>query len=371
MRVGILTYQNALNVGAVLQANALQRVITQMGYNCDIIDYRSTYLEEIYKYKKITQVNSLKGLIKWLLNANKEKRKRIKFDKFNLQYQKLSKTVYFKQNIEDANKEYNIFIVGSDQVWNMNLNGKDTTYLLDFAQNNKTKISYAASFGYKKIPGEYLDITHNGISRIDAISVRETSGSSIVGKMVGKEPQVVLDPTLLLKKDEWDLTSIKRLHEKEYILVYIIAATPTILEFSKKLGKEHNCDVICIHNSYAPKSGVKNVRDCSPIEFLSYIKHAKFVVSSSFHGICFSILFEKEFFFELDEKPENNNSRIETLIENLGLWKRQIVGGNCVMDDKIDYERVTDKLNSEREKSYEFLKESMEDSKYIKESGND
>lgn len=360
MKVGILTYQNALNVGAVLQAYALQTVITKQGYSCDIIDYRSSFLEDIYKYKKVTQIRSLKELIKWLLNTNKEKRKRVKFDKFNIQYQNSSEIVYFRHNIEDANNVYNIFIVGSDQVWNMNLNGKDTTYLLDFVNNNKTKISYAASFGYKKIPEKYLDITHRGISGIDDISVRETSGREIVDKLIGKEPQVVLDPTLLLIKEDWEVMSFNRIHEREYILVYIIAATPTILEFSRRLGTKYNCDVVCIHNSYAPKAGVKNVRDCSPTEFLNYIKYAKFVVSSSFHGICFSVLFEREFFFELDEKPENNNSRIETLIESLGLWERQIFGGNCNVDDKIDYEKVTSKLNNERDKSFEFLRKSID-----------
>lgn len=355
MRIGILTYHNALNVGAVLQAYALQTVLTKMGYNCDIIDYRSAYLEEIYKNKKFSQIKSIKDFIKWIFNARREKSKRLKFEEFNNQYQNLSEMVYTKNNIKDSNERYDTFIVGSDQVWNMNLNGNDTTYLLDFVNENKRKVSYAASFGYKEVPQKYRKITQKGILRLNSISVRETAGKIIVEELTNRHSEVVLDPTLLLDKEDWDSMDYKRLHHRDYILVYIIAATPSILEFAKELGKKHNCDVVCIHNSQLPKLGVKNVRDCSPLEFLSYIKHAKYVVSSSFHGICFSIIFKKEFFFELDEKPNNNNSRIETLIGILDLWKRQIIKGKCFDREQIDYEKVFEKLNFEKKKSYAFL----------------
>ncbi|KNH20170.1 hypothetical protein ACS78_18365 [Priestia megaterium] len=359
MKLAILTYQNALNVGAVLQAYALQQVLTKMGHQCEIIDYRNSYLEETYKSKKITQIKSPKELIKWLLNVNKEKRKRAKFSEFNQKYQNFSPTVYREDNIHESNERYDAFIVGSDQVWNMNLNGEDKNYFLSFVEDSKNKISYAASFGYKEVPSMHRTKTYEGISKLNSISVRETSGKVITQELTNREAQVVLDPTLLLDKSKWKEINYGKRSNEEYILVYIIAATPSIIEFAKKLGEKYNCQVICIHNSPIPKKGVKNIRDCSPTEFLNYIENAKFIVSSSFHGICFSILFEKDFFFELDAKPQNNNSRIETLIGNLNLWERQIVNGESQTYDSIDYKDVLEKLDNEKVKSYQFLEESI------------
>lgn len=361
MKLAILTYQNALNVGAVLQAYALQQVLTKMGHQCEIIDYRNSYLEETYKTKNIMQIKSPKELIKWLLNVNKEKRKRVKFSEFNQKYQNFSSTVYTEDNIHESNDKYDAFIVGSDQVWNMNLNGEDKNYFLSFVEDSKNKISYAASFGYKEVPAIHRAKTYEGISKLNSISVRETSGKVITQELTSREAQVVLDPTLLLDKLEWkEINYEKKSNNKEYILVYIIAATPSIIEFAKKLGRKYNCEVICIHNSPIPKKGVKNIRDCSPTEFLNYVENAKFVVSSSFHGICFSILFEKDFFFELDVKPQNNNSRIETLVAKLNLGERQIVNGETQTYNSIDYKNVLKRLDNEKAKSYEFLEESIE-----------
>lgn len=354
MKIGILTYHNARNIGAALQAYALQKSISKLGIKSEIIDYRCNHLDKVYEIKKITKLRSIKDIIKWVMmwdNPNKLKKK---FDYFNNNFQQISDKVYNRETIKESH--YDIYIVGSDQVWNMNLNGNDLTYILDFVSKPKRKVSYAASFGYKNVPSRFVDETKKYISCLDDISVREVSGNKIVKKLTGKEAQVVLDPTLLLESTEWVELELPRIYQKDYILLYIVASTPSALKFAKELGYKHNCDVLCIHNSYKKKSGVINIRDCSPQEFLSYIKYAKFVVSTSFHGICFSIIYNKDFFYELDEKINNNNSRIETLISMLNLWERRIRSGKVNQENNIDFNEVNLLLENQREKSINFLK---------------
>lgn len=362
MKTGILTYHGTRNIGAALQAHALQKVLTDFGHDCELIDYRSQHLEEAYKIKNIFELKSFKELVKWSLSVKSSKKSVENYKKFNDKYQRMSEETYTLNNIAMSNDKYNTFIVGSDQVWNMNLNGNDSTYLLDFVDERNRKISYAASFGYKEIPDKFKSITKDKLKSFDKISVREVSGQDIVFKDVNRESQVVLDPTLLLEKEYWSTFVNTRKNEKEYILMYIIAATPTILKFAKKLSKKYDCDIICVHNSFKLYPGVRNIRDCSPSQFLEYAKNAKFIVSSSFHGICFSILFEKQFFFELDNKPENNNSRIETLISKLNLWDREIIDGKSVNGARIKYSEVTNLLIQERKASKDFLSEINESS---------
>lgn len=362
MKIGILTYHSTLNVGAALQAYALQKVIAGLGVSCEIIDYRCMHLEEVYRVKSMTEVESMKEFIKWILTVGNTKRAKRKFDQFNAFYQTLSHGVYTRDCLTNLNSDYEVFIVGSDQVWNMDLNGNDATYLLDFAAKDKKRISYAASFGYKEMPEAYKQEIARNLMLFDVISVRETSGSRIVEGLLGKEAQVVLDPTLLLNMTEWEKLNFKRLYPKRYVLLYMVAATPSALKFAKQWGRVHQCDVICIHYSYAKFRGVINVHDCSPLEFLSYIKYAQCVVASSFHGVCFSAVFEKEFFYELDPNPINNNSRIETLMSTLGLENREIVNGSCADENGVDYTRVRSMLEAEKHKSVEFLVRAIDQS---------
>ena len=166
-----------------------------------------------------------------------------------------------------------------------------------------------------------------------------------------------MDPTLLLNKYEWEnMINNERIEKEKYIFVYVIAYTPTLLEFARKLGKERNCKVICFHTSYQKYRGMKNLTKVSPQDFLNYIKNAEAVVTSSFHGMCFSINLQKEFYYELDENKVNNNSRLKTLATTLNLEDRRIINGKCI-NNRINYSEVTKKLEAERKKSIQFIEE--------------
>lgn len=357
MKIGIITYHRAKNLGGMLQAYALQQVLNEKVGDCEIIDYRNKKFEDQYRIKKISEEKNIKNKVKNLLL----KRKNVQFEKvrdeFNSNIQNISKEQYNEVNIEEANKKYDLFVTGSDQVWNTQLNFNDLNYFLKFVKDDKKKNSYAASFGKSNIDDNEKEEIIELLNTFNQISVREEAGKKIITENVKKQCEVVLDPTLLLNKSRWEklIVENERLEKEKYIFVYIIAPTPSLLNFARKLGKEKKAKVICFHNGYQRYSGVKNLNKVSPIDFLNYIKYAECIVTSSFHGFCFSVNFHKEFFYELDINKKNNNSRLITLAKKLGLENREIVNGAAKNNDKIDYNIIEEKLNNQRQQSMNFI----------------
>ena len=357
MKIGIITYHRAKNLGAMLQSYALQKTLEKYKGKCEIIDYRNEKMEESYKVKKIWECKSLKEKIKNILFMKKNKAFEEVRKEFNEKVQTISTKKYNKNNIKEANNDYDLFVTGSDQVWNVKLNYDDENYFLNFAEDNNKKNSYAASFGTNKINEEQKEKICNQLKTFNKISVREEEGKNVVRELTGRNSELVLDPTLLLNKYEWEnMINNERIEKEKYIFVYVIAYTPTLLESARKLGKERNCKVICFHTSYQKYRGMKNLTKVSPQDFLNYIKNAEAVVTSSFHGMCFSINLQKEFYYELDENKVNNNSRLKTLATTLNLEDRRIINGKCI-NNRINYSEVTKKLEAERKKSIQFIEE--------------
>lgn len=355
MKIGIITYHRAKNLGAMLQSYALQRTLQKYKGECEIIDYRNEKMEESYRVKRTGEIHSIKEKIKNILFMKKNKEFEIIRKEFNEKVQKISKEIYNKENIIKANKKYDLFVTGSDQVWNSKLNYNDENYFLDFVTDNKKKNSYAASFGVSKLNENEKESIKKKLEQFNKISVREKEGEKIVKDLTNRECQVVLDPTLLLNKEEWEkLTISERIEKEKYIFVYIIAYTPTLLEFARKLAKEKKCKIICFHTSYQKYRGMKNLTKVSPQDFINYIKNAEIVVTSSFHGMCFSVNLQKEFYYELDEGKINNNSRLITLAKTLNLESRRIIKGKS-LNEKLNYKEIEEKLNKEREKSIQYI----------------
>lgn len=359
-KIGILTYHDTTNYGAVLQAFALQRKIESLGYISEIIDYKCIAITNRYQIIPIYKSKNLKQMIKGILmNSNKKK---IKSDitSFNNTYQKVSDNSYNKETINECEDKYDMIISGSDQVWNLDLSGNDTTYMLDFIKDNRKKGTYAVSFGYKEVPTKYYEQTKKNIINFNKILVREQQGKKIIEEMLNKSTNVVLDPTLLFNKNEWlNLLNIqKKVSNEDYILLYIIAPNKNIIKFAKKLAKQKDCKIIYINDSYKKIAGMKNIGHCTPKEFLEYIYNAKYVVTTSFHGVAFSINFEKEFFYALSTEKDNFNSRIENLIQIVDIKNRNI-NTQCDINKKINYDIISRKLNLERNESEKILKQEL------------
>lgn len=360
MKTGIITYHNTRNCGAVLQTYALQKMLAQLGVEADIIDYRCSKLEEVYKLKKIMELKDVKELIKWAITIRKNIKCQNKFDFFRKNNLRLSKP-YFPDTIGESNQDYEAFIVGSDQVWNCLLNGMDVTYFLDFAQDNKKKISYAASLGYADIPDNYKNIFREYLPALDAVSVREEEGRQAVLELIPeKQIEVLPDPVLLLSCDEWSRLAICKEIEP-FIFVYTIASTENISPFIKELCRKTGLKVIWGHMSCKRKAGVVNVTDISPEEFLGYIQHAEYVVTSSFHGLVFSTIFHKQLFYDLDRNKQNNNSRLQSFSKLAGLESRRLRTGEYQLSEygAIDFKQVDKVITSQRKKAVKFLKNSL------------
>lgn len=350
MKIGILTYHRSNNVGALLQNYALIHKLNELGHAAETIDYKCDYIEE---NNRLIVRRGIKETIKLLMQLFPFIKREMLFNHFRKVHIRLSSNSYNKKDIPKVLAYYDAFVTGSDQVWNLKLNGEDYTYLLDFVQSGKLCVSYAASFGYSKLPLQFQNQTIRELHKFSYVSVREESAKNILAEF-GIKSQVVLDPTLLLTGNQWIQTfDIKKKIFTKYIFVYLVAYTPELLEAARKRAKEENLELWVMHYNYRPFPKCKNITSASPIDFLQYIYDAEYVYCSSFHAMCFSVLFKKEFFYALDKSKENNNSRLETLADSLDLRERNIENSSF---RKIEYNHVENLLARSRKLSIEFLK---------------
>lgn len=352
MKIGILTYHRANNVGALLQNYALQNVLTLLGHKVETIDYKCSLIE---KQNRLFSFRPLKEWIKLILQLRDYIKRERLFNEFRHNYIKQSGCSYDKSNISQVNNEYDSFITGSDQVWNMYLNGEDYTYLLDFVASDKKKIAYAASFGYTKIPLPFLDKTLSCLRQFSSISVRETHAVNLLSAY-SLPAYSVLDPTLLLSKNQWEQLVNTKCHDRKFVFVYIVANTPDLIEAARKKAKQLNCELYVMHYNYAQYKDCKNIRAASPLDFLTYLYSAEYVFCSSFHATCFSIIFEKQFYYALDKAVANNNSRLESLCSDLGLLSRNIIYND---ESVINYSTINTRLSDFVELSYDYLKKAL------------
>jgi len=264
--------------------------------------------------------------------------------------------------------EYSKFVLGSDQVWHP-INYGSHYYTMEWIPEQIKKITYAASFGVSNIPKYQIKGTKKFLGRIDNISVREQQGAQIVYDMINKKVPVVVDPTLLLDSDMWGGISAN-IQDKDYIFCYFLGdnkmAREMAIAMKKKTGKKI-FSIPCMDeiNLEDLKFGDKQLYDVGPSEFLSYIKNAAYVITDSFHGTVFSVLFNKQFvvYNRYNNKNKNStNSRIDTLLLKIELENRRVLN-NCSTEESvnillgaIDYSKVNFKVSELKSESIEYLK---------------
>lgn len=304
-KIGILTFHGADNLGAVLQAYALCEFINkEINFRTEIIDYEC---EEVEKTRYVQGGN----FVKKIPLALYYRIKRHSFDRFRKKKLMLSSNKYKKENIKKCNTMYSTFVAGSDQIWNIGCSGNDTTYFLDFVEQEKRKISYAASMGTTEIEKEKVDELKNYLNSFDAISVREAS--SIKKLDLPKDTSILPDPVFLLTLEQWRRVATKRKLKKRYVFVYLIQEDVNVLTSAKKYAKENECDIII------NKKSVEFILNNAPDHFLWWIENAEAVFTNSFHGTAFSIIFEKLLGADIILKNGKHNNRIEELLDSAGL----------------------------------------------------
>lgn len=362
-KIGIITFHNAHNHGAMLQAYALQKTLSAE-HNVEIINFLNPLIEKSYKTIQISHnsiLSCIKSLTSSIVYLPETLKRRRNFIKFSKKYLKLGQEYNSESELKNNPPKKDIYITGSDQVWNYTLtNGLSDIYTLNFGDKKITRISYAASIGVSKLSEELKETYKKKLSILDHISVRELQARKVLSEFIEKDLSVVLDPTLLLTKNEWDQLIIDIPPKKEkYIFVYGIGKQKKLYNLVNYLSTTTGIKIVPFNKTNGKYKNIyKKAYSYGPIEFLSMIKNAEYTVVRSFHGMIFSIIFHKKFFVVPDE---NTNSRMYDLLKKLDLSDR-IVNDITELKDinrEIDYDLVDKIIEKERKKSINYLKEAI------------
>ncbi|MFB6320159.1 polysaccharide pyruvyl transferase family protein [Saccharicrinis sp. FJH54] len=377
-KIGIITIVKVNNYGAELQAFALQQKLNDLGYNAELIDFL------YYKHKNYERTSLSKPWIKLgvkkkiqeliypliikiktikYLKPSKERNK--KFDLYHKNHTHFSNRCF--NSIDKLFKEkwnYDVFMVGSDQVWNPTSYTSLDPYVLNFAPKNAITVSYASSFGVKCLPPETIYRFKNSLSKFSAIGVREIDGKRIIEQQLGLEARVVLDPTLLLDRERWLLYAKVQKIEPNYLLLYMLSKSDIAIKLAEKIAKLKGYKIIRICKEAAPPDNskkIENVLDAGPAEFLGLFMNASFVITNSFHGTAFSVNFERPFYTVINNR-KMNNSRQLSLLKSLKLENRIITKPSDFSEIHVtdcDFTKSIVKLNELRKQSINFLFESI------------
>lgn len=379
IKIGIITILKVNNYGAELQAYATQAYLRNAGYDAEIIDYLF-YKNKGHKATKgsrpvfpfplsarikewlYPRIMSLKGIC----NKKADKARKANFAKFHEDNTAMSPTYHSVEELYAAKLPYDIYMTGSDQVWNPGIYSSIAPYFLTFAPEGKKRIAYAASFGVANIPEYAKGYYRQRLDKYDAIGVREKNAVDIVRQLSSTRAEWVLDPTLLLGKEEW-MKVAKPTNEDisgKYILIYELTPCQYISRLAAHLHQATGWQIvrICKGASREDKGQeVINVIDAGPAEFLYLFANASAVVTNSFHGTAFSINFQLDF-YTVTPARKQNNSRQKSILELFGLDDRLLPeDAPMPQTDKlhIDYAPVREILQCEREKSAKFLNEAI------------
>lgn len=342
-KVGIITFHASHNYGSMLQAYALQQVILNMGYQCEIINFRTERQKRFYQpfWRDSRWRLKIKAML-YPRIAWEDIRKHQLFEQFLSDKLILSKREFKTcEELKESGLDYDAYISGSDQIWNTICFDFDTVYYLNFV-NKGCKIAYSPSMG--PMPFQTMDKNlypqiSNWLNTYDSISVREQATAQIIKEITGVNPAVTVDPTLLLGSEEWNrLVTPQPFVKGKYILVYSPWINQELCNEALTIADKLDMPIICTtHDSfrrYHHNPRFKFCLDVGPLEFLNLIKNATMVVSASFHAVVFSIIFGVPFY----AFNGMADARIFNLLTAIGLEKLAIWQSN--VDLKSDAEVI-------------------------------
>ena len=376
-KVGLITQHRVVNYGSVLQTYALQKKINELGCECEVIDYYPERFTPLGMLKRIKNKGErlkkslfIRTIARIVICPSYFIRFRMFFGFLESNIQMTPKTYRKAEELINNSFDYDIYCTGSDQVWNYGWNEKiESPYFLKFAPDFKKKISYAASFGKSTLDAAEIDETRRLLSRYAAISLRESSGVSIVKELGFDNCVNVLDPTLLLDGSEWRKVSSNKYKKDKYILVYNLNRNHKIDRYAGNLSQKTGLQIrylsYQLHEFYK-----KGKMYCNPKveDFLALLDNADYVITDSFHATAFSLNFNKEFVIVY---PGKYSTRLQSILELLGLTDRVAKNEDDIeiTENKIDYKQINELLDIERNKSLRWLEDALKDKSSICEEG--
>jgi len=373
LKTGLVTFYHIHHYGAFLQACATQRAVEGLGSECEILNYY------------VNQNNALFKRPTGLLSAASDAHTALHYGPLKTRYERFE--AFARANLHITSHRWesigelrrscppcDVYLAGSDQIWNPRIfpDGKfDPVFFCGFTQGRK--IAYAPSFGIPHIPDSMEGELREYLGGFSHLSVREKQGQKIVREVSGREVPVVLDPTLLLRREEWSGLAAAPAPslERGYILAYCISAPGALSPYIAQLAAETGLPVVqlCGIRQKVHKSA-HCILDAGPAEFLGLFRDASYVCTNSFHGTVFSVLFEKPFFTSVapSEMAAPEQSRTYSLLSTLGLTERIIGKGDTAqLKDGIDWLKVEQSLTTERERSLDYLRDALLDCRSDKE----
>lgn len=344
MRIGIMTFHRAHNYGAMLQTYAIKTALEDLGADVSVIDYAPDYIDKQYQYFK--PVKNLKANILKAVNLFSNVSKNNKFNAF--------KNTYFNLVPFHTKETFDVIIYGSDQIWNPNIsNGFDGVYFGVHDIHTLKNVAYAASIGKSSLNKRELSDITELLKNFSEISLREESAEKILRDCYDGNIEIVLDPTLLLSSIMWDKIAMLPEVTEPYILVYEVNKDPNTITAANKLSTISGFPIYEISyqktklcNKHRVFTGV------GPEEFIGLIKNAEYVVTNSFHGTAFSLIYRKNFYTVAHYAY---GSRMVDLLNKIGLGNR-IIDTLPDVIEPIIYEPVSWKIENERVKSLDFIK---------------
>lgn len=363
MKVDIITLHYINHYGSLLQTYATCKAFEKLGIEAEVVDYiRPNADERIQMDAALTAKNykreSIKGFLFEISKKIENKKRREFSERFLKQYVPMTRHYKNYEDLKQNPPVADIYCTGSDQTWNSEYNGGLLpAYFLDFAPEGKKRIGYAVSIGMSKFPENEYEQVKSYIYKYDAISVRENSAKKIIEDMGYRNVTQILDPTLVLSEEDWKPLVTKRMIKEKYIVIYKLNTIPEIEAFAERLAEVTGYCIVRMSyylNHFKYKG--KMVYSPDVEEFLSLIYNAEYVLTDSFHCLAFSINFGKEF---LVFYPGMYSTRLRSLLELTGTTDRVVNNSDIDIKtlERIDYSKVNEILNCERNKAIRYLQE--------------
>lgn len=352
LRVCGVTFDHTINYGSCFQAYALQTAIENLQIRGEQCEYGLIPVQTLLDYpvKRSWQRNVIKPILKL------HRTQFVPFEKKCMKYVPVSRLT----DLPRLNEQMDVFVCGSDVVWNPDFNHGLGAFYLDFAY--KYKFSYAASFGKAEIPDEIITSIRPKLSQLNDISVRESSGITLVKQCTGKQATLVADPVLLLNKNDWNKVAEPFTSNEKYIFVYVTHLNQTIRDFISKLHKKSGLKIV--YSAYGPgqalRLGIIQVQ--KPERWLQQLREAEYVITNSFHATAFSVLFHKKFFTVVHgEKGQGINVRMNDFLNSMGLEDRIFSAVPETIDlNEIQFSEADKKIEALRQKSLDYLQTNLE-----------
>ena len=355
MKIALITIHNANNYGAALQAYATKKILSQYG-EVTTIDYDNRFLNhhlDLIRFER--SIHGAKMLIHDLLRLKYRVKAIGKFKKFINSNMNLSKKITDEELMEGKAGKFDIYVCGSDQIWNPEITSSkskiDSIFFLNFAEKKAKKISYASSMGNHNYSKKEKEEVKYLLEDFSLITIRENDGVKKIKEILPKKNiHHILDPTLFLSQEEWLKTLNIQLKKpkKNYILLYSVPRSQLIKKAVDFFSKRFNMEVITIDQMFFPITKVnKHIRDAGPKDFIELFTNASFIITDSFHVTCFALNFSKPF---VSVSSGIKSNRVLSLLKLLNITKRMVKSESEFknIDLTMNFENIHSTLNSEK-----------------------